>query len=319
MKPLPHLLPVLLLLSLAGLQAKAQYSFDSVTFEKPVTKIVIEPSAGNLWQIGTPHKTFFDGAFAGTKAMVTDTVNSYPAGNTSTFTYIIRDPYTRTCFTRMEFWHKYEMDSIGDSGTIDASYDGGNSWLPVSDTTLSPWGSFFYWEGDYHASSQNYTTHKLIANGKSDGWIRSAFIWQWFIPVKKAADTILLNPDSLMIRFTFHSDSTTDNREGWMIDEIVTSSAWGELCSGLEENQLAGHLSVTPNPVSRQATLYTDHPMRAASLLIYDSFGRAVKEIRNLSGNNFILFRDNLPSGIYYLRLAENNAIFASGRLIISD
>ncbi len=318
MKILFRVLPVLIILEFSGMQSEAQYSYDSVNFERPVSKIVIDPSAGNLWQIGIPQKSFLNAAFSGSRAIVTDTLNPCPTDNTSSFTYIIRDPYTKTCFTRMEFWHKYDMDSTGDSGTLDASYDGGNTWMAVSDTTLFPWGSFFYWEGDYHAFSQSYTPHTLIINGKSDGWIRSAFIWQWFIPVKRA-DTIRLNPDSLMVRFTFHSDSSTNHREGWMVDQIVTSSAWGELCSGLEEKLPAGHLSVTPNPLYSHALLQTGFRMKAATLTIYDSFGRLVKEIRDLSGNSYLLERENLSPGLYFFRMTENNNIMAAGKLIISD
>lgn len=118
----------------------AQWTYDSVSFEQPTNKILIEDAEGNLWQIGAPQKAFFNSPHSGTKAIVTDTLDYYPTGDTSRFIYIIRNPYTQTCYTSMEFWHKYDMDPAGDRGIIEASYDGGFTWEEVKDTTdFEPW------------------------------------------------------------------------------------------------------------------------------------------------------------------------------------
>lgn len=298
-------------------QAKAQWTYDEVSFEMPVTKIVIDPAGGNIWQIGTPQKTFFSSAHGGVMAILTDTIHNYPPNDTSYFIYIIRDPYTKTCYTQMDFWHKYDMDSPGDKGIIDASYDGGKSWVQVKDTSVNFWGSHFYWNQDYHAADESYSDHNLITNGKSDSWIKSGFSWQWYMPVKK--DTIVLMPDSLMIRFTFISDSVVKSREGWMIDDIVTSSAGWELCSGIDENTGYGNISVSPNPFSTQTSLQTNELLKQATLTIYNSFGQAVKQMKNISGRRVILYRDNLPDGMYYLRLTEGNKTVAAEKLFIRE
>jgi len=218
----------------------------------------------------------------------------------------------------MEFWHKYDMDSAGDKGIIDASYDGGNSWVVVNDTSnVAPGGSFFYWDSDYHAINGNYTVHKLVTSGISDGWIKSSFNWQWFILIK--SDTIIINPDSLMIRFTFSSDSLVKNREGWMIDDIVTSSAGWELCSGIKEISNGCNLSVYPNPFSLYATLHTKNPMKHATLTVYNSFGQLVRQLADISGHMATLSRGNLPGGLYFIRLAEGNKMIAIEKLVITD
>jgi len=299
-------------------KANAQWSYDVVTFEVPVTKIVIQPGNGNLWQIGRPQKTFFNAAEEGVKAILTDTIHPYPPSDTSSFIYIIRNPYTQTCRTCMDFWHKYDMDSLNDKGLMDASYDGGKSWLPVDDTfNVSPWGSYFMWNGDYHASNGTYTYHKLITTGKSDGWIKSNFCWQWYIPVKN--DTIIAMPDSLMIRYTFISGAVAQNREGWMIDDIVTSSAGWELCSGMDENKNSLNISVSPNPFSFQTILQSKTPLKRVTLTVYNPFGQAVKQITNISGLSVTLKRDNLPAGLYFLRLMQDNKMVAAEKLFITD
>ena len=299
-------------------ECNAQGSQDTVSFETPTTEIVILPTSNNLWQIGVPQKTFFNSPHRGTKVIVTDTINDYPVNDTSSFIYIIRNPYTQTCRTCMEFWHKYDMDSLSDKGIIDASYDGGNSWIVLNDSfNIPPESSNFAWNPDYHLTNGNFTNHKLISSGKSDGWIKSSFCWQWFIAVR--TDTIIARPDSLMIRFTFISDSVQKNKEGWMIDDIVTSSAGGEECSGIAENSNKNFISVYPNPFSLQTNLQASSELKNSTLTIYNSLGQIVREQKNMTGFTSTILRGNLPDGLYFMQLKENNKIIAKEKLLISS
>jgi hypothetical protein len=297
-------------------KASAQYMYDSVSFEIPTSKIIIDSAGNSIWQIGTPGKSFFDSAHSGTKAILTDTLSSYPSNDTSVFIYVIRNPYTQTCFTSMEFWHKYDMDTLTDIGIIEASYDGGNSWVVVNDTNeVSPWGSYFWWDSDYHAVNGNYTSHPLTTSGKSDGWILSRFNWQWWMPVR--ADTIIFPPDSLMIKFTFISDSIETGREGWMIDDILTASAEMQLCSGIEDQPAEKTISVYPNPFSLQTTLKTNFLLNYSIITIYDSFGNQVYYTEDVTGNTITFYRKGLPPGLYLLSVTEKGKLVATKKLLI--
>ena len=297
--------------------ANAQPAYDTVSFESPSTKIVIDSTGGNLWQIGRPQKLFFDTAHSGLNVIVTDTLNSYPPNDTSSFIYIIRNPFTQTCLTCMEFWHKYDMDTLADKGLIDASYDGGNSWIIVKDTFIQHFSSNFFWYYDYHASTGNTTPHPLTTTGKSDGWILSAFCWQWFLPVSQ--DTIIANPDSLLVRFTFISDSIADNKEGWMIDDILTTSGGLEICSGTKESSLDWRVTIYPNPFSTETILETEEPFQNVTLTMYNSLGQKVQQLKNVSGTSVVLQRDNLPGGLYFLQLSQDNSILRTMRLLIAE
>jgi hypothetical protein len=294
----------------------SQYSYDSITFENPTDKILIDTSANNLWQIGTPQKTFFNAANTGNKAIMTDTLINYPVNNTSSFIYVIRNPYTMTCFTRMQFWHKYDMDSASDQGKIDASYDGGNSWIAVQDTFGGGPMGFFYWEGDYHAVNHLYTPHPVITTGRSDGWILSSFIWEWFMLVDN--DTIIINPDSLMIRFTFHSDSILEEKEGWMIDDIITSSAWWELCSNTNELPDSPDFSIVPNPIMECANIRFNGLINAW-LEVFDITGCLRIKVGNISGNNYLFSRNGLGAGFYFIRITTNRGISSTKKIMIRD
>ncbi|NQU33549.1 MAG: T9SS type A sorting domain-containing protein [Bacteroidetes bacterium] len=299
-------------------KTNAQYTYDSVSFETRTSKIIIDTTGNNIWQIGTPDKVFFDAAHSGEKTILTDSVNSYPLNDTSSFIYVIRNPYTETCFTSMEFWHKYDMDTLTDNGIIEASYDGGNSWVIVNDTSeVSPWGSFFWWDNDYHAMDGNYTAHPLTTTGKSDGWILSRFNWEWWIPVK--SDTIIYPLDSLMIKFTFTSDSIETNRDGWMIDDILTASAEWQLCSDITEISDSNNFSAYPNPFSKQTRIEYKRDIANSKIIIYNSTGLKVRQDDNTNGQSTIVSRDNLPSGIYYLVIVQNEKIIGKIKLLIID
>ena len=77
--------------------------------------------------------------------------------------------------------------------------------------------------------------------------------------------------------------------------------------------------SIFPNPFSIQTVLQADKFFKNASLTVYNSFGQKVKEIKNISGQVITLFRDNLPSGLYFIRLTQDNKIISEEKLVITD
>jgi len=294
------LLPLIIFV-FCSVTSNAQWAYDSVTFEQPTPKIVINPSANNLWQIGSPQKTFFNSAHTGAKAIVTDTINNYPPNDTSSFTYIIHNAYTSTCATCLEFWHKYDMDSIADKGIIDASYDGGNSWITVKDTFVG-WGSIFQWDYDYHDATGMYSPHSIVTSGKSDGWIKSRICWTWWIALER--DTIITNPDSLMIRFTFISDTITHNKEGWMVDDILTSAAQAGMCSGINEYDKSENVTISPNPLITTATIRFSGEQKNTTIKIMNTLGECVLTSPPLrGGREGLLDLSNLSKGIYFLQI----------------
>jgi hypothetical protein len=66
------------------------------------------------------------------------------------------------------------------------------------------------------------------------------------------------------------------------------------------------HMNIFPNPLSIQTTLHTDNRFINASLTVYNSVGQTVKCVDNLAGQTIIFHRDNLPSGLYFVRLMQD-------------
>lgn len=89
---------------------------------------------------------------------------------------------------------------------------------------------------------------------------------------------------------------------------------------GIEFNNSTIHtVKIYPNPIQTEAILQTEKNLENAILTIYDSNGKVVKQIANISGKKITLHLDNLPSGLYFSRLTENNKVITSDKLIIKD
>lgn len=89
--------------------------------------------------------------------------------------------------------------------------------------------------------------------------------------------------------------------------------------TGINEYINSNAFAIFPNPFSMQTTLLAGKIFKNTSLTIYNSFGRIVRQIKNISGQSIILFRDNLPSGLYFIRLTQDSISFTTDKLIIID
>ena len=78
-------------------------------------------------------------------------------------------------------------------------------------------------------------------------------------------------------------------------------------------------LLIFPNPFSSETTLRTDIFFKETTLTVYNYFGQTVKQIDNLAGRTIIFHQDNLPSGLYFIRLTQDNKVIAADKLVITD
>ncbi len=78
-------------------------------------------------------------------------------------------------------------------------------------------------------------------------------------------------------------------------------------------------ISIYPNPFSYQTTLQTTALLDNATINLDNCFGKTVKQIKNISGHTITFNRDNLPSGLYFVRLTQGNKTIFSNKLIIVD
>lgn len=78
-------------------------------------------------------------------------------------------------------------------------------------------------------------------------------------------------------------------------------------------------ITIYPNPFISSTTIKTIDNLKNATLTIYNSYGKALKQMKNISGQTNSLSRDNLPSGIYFIKLTDENEIIGVEKLVIAD
>lgn len=97
------------------------------------------------------------------------------------------------------------------------------------------------------------------------------------------------------------------------------SAFFGPLATGVLESITNNDLIISPNPFSLSTTIRSGKIFRNGTMTIYDALGQRVKFIENISGQTFTLLRDNLSSGLYFMRMTEKNEFFTIEKLIITD
>ena len=91
------------------------------------------------------------------------------------------------------------------------------------------------------------------------------------------------------------------------------------LPTGIEDVQDLGHISLYPNPSAGGITVKANINLKNADFTIYNILGKEVKALRNISGREITISRDNMPCGIFYIRINEDNRTIAVEKLIITD
>jgi hypothetical protein len=124
---------------------------------------------------------------------------------------------------------------------------------------------------------------------------------------------------------------------GWArLDVVATSSSFtvkdyafqstpdaciqsGQSILGINENSKKDMFSIFPNPCNSSTTIQTIGNLNNATLTICNLFGQTLMQVNNISGQTFSLSRDNLPNGLYFIRLTKESKIIAVEKLIITD
>ena len=129
------------------------------------------------------------------------------------------------------------------------------------------------------------------------------------------------------VTVSFISNSITKSPLNYISDTILITQATSNLIknvicdsyqSGTDENKY-DEFTIYPNPFTNNTLIEINRNYKNASLIIYNSFGQIVKEVRNINSNTFLLNRENLNNGLYFIKLTQENKTLAIKKCIISD
>ena len=256
-----------------------------ITFDDTISmnRVLIDTSVqNNIWQIGIPQKSIFNSAYSLPRAILTDTINYYP--NNCNFSFFIGGGYySDAIFAVLEFKYKIDCDTINDYGKVEGSIDAG-----VTFNNLLPFLSVY----DSNDNQINITDDTIVFTGKSNGWYTAKYL----LPVVPSIN------DSIIFKYSFHSDSIQNNRDGWIIDNVN----WGLVLEAIEnKNSL---FKIFPNPTDRSLNIITQE--KIDKIIIENIAGQLVREIKKPRVPISINIED-LPSGIIFMKFysLDNNLI----------
>lgn len=298
------------LLSIIIFSASAQiepfygiYFIEGCQFETPCELVNPELQPGSLWQRGAPDKLTFNESYSFPNAMVTDTVNPYPAGANAWFDLkfdLIEYFYGQNIL--IDFRHKFNTDTLLDGGYIETSYDGLTWYNIIQDPTVMVYNS----ENMYNVTD---TLKGGIPgfSGSSGDWIYTRIQLIYWFPVKWPNET-------LSVRFHFISDDIETAKDGWMIDNLDASVV--DMGGAVSKNNLI-NASVFPNPVTSNSKLTFDNPSgETVKIEIIDQIGK-VARLLETRDSNIILEKGNLQQGIYLLKLTKQQQLAGVVKLLV--
>jgi hypothetical protein len=74
-----------------------------------------------------------------------------------------------------------------------------------------------------------------------------------------------------------------------------------------------------PNPCIISTCIFSEKYLQQATVIIRNCFGQTVKQIKNISGNKFVLNRGDLLAGNYFIDVIQNGATISTSKCIIVD
>lgn len=283
-------------------------NIDTISFEVADTLIHIDTSqSNNLWQKAQPVKMLFDSAYAGSKVIITDSMNPYPDSNHSSFTL---DFLLYGGQPSVSFWHRWDTDTSRDGGFVEMSMDNGLTWETIYDTTSVGPGlmtSYGICTENFPVKTDTLYNGEAGFSGHSNGWEYSRIYFQCF--AIKAAIPV-------QFRFNFVSDTMGANGDGWMIDQFVVDNH-GD-CSDLPEIAGLPVLDIFPNPAhGRAAKLDLGSYQHHLSAKIYSLSGVLVSEVSLADGRLVEIPLAGLPIGSYHILLSSEERAVGQARLVL--
>jgi hypothetical protein len=272
---------------------RRQYFDGNDTIPQQTFEVHIDTTGGNVWQIGPPQKILFDSAATVPNVLVTDTINTYPPNDTSSFIigFDINYWYSNLYKVAFRWTQKLDLDTKRDGGMVEYSLDTGQTWVNVFNNP----NVFNFYGFDSANNKDTLMGGEYAFSGTDTVW---RDIWLCF------SGSIISQTDSFMLRYTLISDSTDNSREGWMIDNMMAQPTYYHTVSKIDPAQ-----TFLVYPTITTGVLKIDADVEAGeieSIYITDINGRLLREYKHTPVKTSVDI-SMLPAGTYYVRVGISN------------
>ena len=270
----------------------SQYFDGSDTISSETIIISTDSSSTNIWQIGKPQKMIFDSAATASNALMTDTVLNYPVNNTSSFLVKVWNMYLDPIYPaesiELSWNQKLDMDQGLDGGIIETTLDNGVTWYNIED-----YPTYFELIGFQSANFDTIHTGEYAFTGIDTTW-RTIHLFIGYQPA--------LAFDTILVRFTFKSDSIDNAREGWLIDNFDAGVTY---YMSINENEKLHNIAIYPNPASDEAIVQVSEKLAICTIDqmdLIDVHGRIIESWKDIPTTYKIDTR-KYENGMYFVRM----------------
>jgi hypothetical protein len=255
--------------------------------------VTIQTSSTNIWQIGKPQKTLFSSASTTPNVIVTDTINYYPPTNVSTFTFAMVNsfPWGPGSIMALRWKQKLDMDQGLDGGLVQYSTNSGNTWVNSMNNT-----ALYNYYGWLPANKDTLPSGEYCFSGTDNVW---RDIWLCMGP-----PTATLN-DTILFKFMFKSDAINNNKEGWMIDNMM---GYFTMIHPVKQASQAEYLNVYPNITNGMLNVEAKKYKDDDAILKMELVNMEGKVVETFGHNKLKVVLDisKHPPGLYHLNVVTN-------------
>ncbi len=282
-----HIFFIIVLLSYTNIYSQdpiiLQISFDNPSFQGGKYKIDTT-DIDNIWQVGPPQKTLFNFAQSFPNVMVTDTINSYPINDTSSFILeFYADPFSTK--NAIEGYYYCDTDSLNDYGMIEVSGDHGQNWYNLLSDT-----------------SNIFNSNVPVLTGSTGSWKLFSIDYD---------PTLIISPtDTILFRFTFISDSIDTDHEGLMFD------SFGFFPTNTKNLYQLNNLKVFPNPTKDILHFQLEERLDDAEIRIYSTLGQLITR-QNITTNLTPFNTSDWHRGMYFYGIYVGGQLVKQGQVLI--
>lgn len=250
--------------------------------------MLFDGDSTNVWQIGAPQKAVFDSAFSNPRALMTDTLRAYPPNVTSSCSFGLYAG-TGSGIAEINWKQKLDTDYGFDGGKVEVSFDEGDIWENVF------YHPFFISFMGYQAHNiDTFSNGDIVFTGTDSVWRTLSL--RFFLPNGFSTG------NSILLRFTFMSDSLDHVKAGWMIDNLEADV---RLANSAELLQYERATKVFPNPTSDKLHVEIEgHQFQGniEQIVLLNSHGQELSEWRNVPSKFSFSVRE-FDDGFYYVRV----------------
>lgn len=249
--------------------------------------------------------------------------NAYMTGYTNSSPFTVGAATVTTAGASDMFIVKF--DAAGN--VVWAKCAGGSALDFGQAIAMDPAGNV-YVTGSFTSLSASFGSAILTGTGNGDVFVAKYdasgnALWAAAAPANKAlCSGVCIEPGGGVYVTGYYSDSTatfgsTTLANAGKEDAFVAKLSGSVL--GIKENHLYNSAFIYPNPSATEATVKFDRNMNDATIRIYNANGKIVREISDFNGLRYVLLRETLEAGMYFLQVVCEDRIISSGKITITD